>query len=136
MKTPRDPHNPRVTDQLHPFVHMALAGLAAWLVVAAWIFFSGVGYIELDLGIASVLFLMLIAIPSALFAIRRTSGSSDPARAGVGKFREWIAGEFDMRQGRRKSIGASVEILLPMMAAVVGITAIGIVFDLTAAGVH
>jgi hypothetical protein len=46
----------------------------------------------------------------------------------------WISGDFDMRQGRRKSVSASIEFLLPMAAAVIGITAIGIVFRLTEAG--
>ena len=39
-----------------------------------------------------------------------------------------------MMQGRRKGLSASVEILLPMAAAVIGITAIGIVFRLTEIG--
>lgn len=78
----------------------------------------------------------MIAIPSALFLIRRVSGSSDPARGGSSKFRDWIFTGFDIRQGRRKGLVACIEILLPMMAAVLGITAIGIVFDLTATGGH
>ena len=32
-----------------------------------------------------------------------------------------MSGYFDMRQGRRKSVSASIEILLPMAAAVIGI---------------
>jgi hypothetical protein len=32
-----------------------------------------------------------------------------------------MSGDFDMRQGRRKSVSASIEILLPMAAAVIGI---------------
>lgn len=136
MNTPFDPDNPRVTDQLHPLVFTALAGFAACLALAAWIFSSRGGYIELDLGIISALFFMLIAIPSALFLIKRASRSSDQARVGSSKFRDWMSSDFDIRQGRRKGMVASIEILLPMMAAVLGITAIGIVFDLTATGSH
>lgn len=136
MNTPLDPDMPRVTDQLHPFVYVALASLAVCLALAAWILFSRGGYVELDLGIVSVLFFMLIAIPSALFLIRRASGSSDSARGGISKFRDWISSDFDIRQGRLKGIVATIEILLPMTAAVLGITAIGIVFDLTATGGH
>jgi hypothetical protein len=36
-----------------------------------------------------------------------------------------------MRQGRRKIHGASIEVLLPMTAVVIGITGIGIIFRLT-----
>jgi hypothetical protein len=104
--------------------------------VAAWVFFSRGGYIDLDLGIVSVLVFMLIAIPSALLSIGRTFKPSDPDRISSGKFRDWISGDFDMRQGRRTSMSVAIEILLPMMAAVLGITAIGIVFDLTAMGTH
>lgn len=135
MNSPLDLDNPRTTDRLHPMIYAALAGLAVWLVVAAWVFFSRGGYIDLDLGIASVLVFMLIAIPSALLSIGRTF-TSDPDRISSGKFRDWISGDFDMRQGRRTSMSAAIEILLPMMAAVLGITAIGIVFDLTAMGTH
>ena len=136
MNSPLDSDNPRATDRLHPTVYAALAGLAVWLVVAAWVFFSRGGYIDLDLGIVSVLVFMLIGIPSALLLIWRTFNPSDPDRVGSGKFRDWISGDFDMRQGRRTSMSAAIEILLPMMAAVLGITAIGIVFDLTAMGTH
>ena len=131
-----DPGDPRATDRLHPMVYVALAGLAVWLVVAAWAFFSYGGYIDLDLGIVSALVAMLIAIPSALLLIWNTFKPADQSRPGAGRLRDWISGDFDMRQGRRTSKSAAVEILLPMMAAVLGITAIGIVFDLTAAGVH
>lgn len=49
MNTPLDRDRPRATDQLHPFVYAALAGLAACLVLAVWIFFSRGGNLELDL---------------------------------------------------------------------------------------
>jgi hypothetical protein len=134
MDTPLDPDKTGVTDQLHPLIYTALAGSAACLALAAWIFFSRSGYVELDLGVVSVLFFMLIAIPSALFMIRRAFGSSDPVHGGASRFRDWISSDFEVSQGRQKGIAASIEILLPMTAAVLGITAIGIVFDLTATG--
>jgi hypothetical protein len=134
MNSPFDLDNPPTTDQLHPFVYRALVFLAVWFVVAAWILFSWGGYIELDLGIVTVLVFMLIAIPSALQLIRRTSRPSGAAQGGDRSFRDWISGDFDTSQGRRRSTSASLEILLPMAAAAVGLTAIGVVFDLTATG--
>jgi hypothetical protein len=120
--------------QLHPFVYAALAGLALCLVVSAWIFFSQGGYLELDLGIVSALVFMIIAIPTVLHFVGRRSQAADRANSVGTPFRVWISGDFDMRQGRRKSVSASMEILLPMAAAVIGITAIGIVFGLTEVG--
>jgi hypothetical protein len=34
------------SDQLHPFVYAALAGMALCLVVSVWIFFSQGGYLN------------------------------------------------------------------------------------------
>lgn len=62
MNSRLDQDNSQTSDQLHPFVYAALAGLAFWLVTAAWIFFSQWGYLRLDLGIVSALVFMLIAI--------------------------------------------------------------------------
>jgi hypothetical protein len=41
-----DRKNPQASDQLHPFICAALAGLAFWLVLSAWIFFSQKGYLS------------------------------------------------------------------------------------------
>jgi hypothetical protein len=130
MNSKLDPDNAQASDQLHPFVYKTLVGLAIWLVVSAWIFFSQGGHLELNLGIVSVLALMIIAIPIAIHHAGRRFQAADRASP----FGAWISGYFDMRQGRRTSVSASVEILLPMAAAVIGITAIGIVFRITEAG--
>ena len=126
--------NSQASDQLHPFVYEALAGLAIWLVVSAWIFFSQGGSLELDLAIVSALVFIIIAIPTVIHFVGRRYQAEDPAGSISRPFGTWISGDFDMRQGRRKSVSASIEILLPMAAAVIGITAIGIVFRLTEAG--
>lgn len=136
-----NPNIPRVTDQLHPFVHAALACLVLWLAMAGWLFFSHGGYVELDLAVVSWFFLLVIAILSALRLIKQTSQRADTAQSdttniGSRGFHEWISGTFATLTGQEKSTGASVEILLPMMAAAFGMTAIGIVFDLTMPGSH
>ena len=134
MNNKLDQDTSQASDQLHPFVYAALAGLALWLVVSAWIFFSQGGYLELDLGVVSALIFMIIAIPTLLYFVGQRFQSADQKRSTGRPFRKWIAGDFDMRQGRRTSVSASMEILLPMAAAVIGITAIGLVFRLTEAG--
>lgn len=133
MNNKLDQDTSQNSDQLHPFVYAALAGLALCLVMSAWIFFFQAGYLELDLGIVVALVFMIIAIPTVLHFVGRMF-QADRASNIRRPFSTWIAGNFDMRQGRRKSVSASMEILLPMAAAVIGITAIGIVFRLTEAG--
>lgn len=125
---------PRMSDQLHPLVHVALAGLAFSLVFSAWLFFAQGGNLDLDLGVASVLFFIITAVPTALYLLRRKLNVGDGANRVSPSWRAWLSGDFDMSQGRRKNVTSSIEILLPMMAAVIGITAIGIVFRLTEAG--
>jgi cytosine/uracil/thiamine/allantoin permease len=124
----------QTSDQLHPYVYIALAGLAFWLVVSAWVLFSQGGYLELDLGVISALVFMIIAIPTVLYFVQRRFHAPDQASSIGHPFRAWMSGDFDMRQGRRKNASAFVEILLPMAAAVIGITAIGIIFRLTEVG--
>jgi len=134
MNDKLDQDTSQASDQLHPFVYAALAGLALCLVVSAWLFFSQGGYLGLDLGIVSALLFMIIAIPTVLYFVGRRFQAADRASSIARPFSTWIAGDFDMRQGRRKSVSAAIEILLPMTAAVIGITAIGIVFRLAEVG--
>jgi hypothetical protein len=134
MNDKLDQDSSQASDQLHPFVYAALAGLALCLVLSAWILFFQGGYMELDLGIVSAFVFMIIAIPTLLYFVGRRFRAVDRA-SGIGRpFSRWIAGDFDTRHGRLKSVSASMEILLPMTAAVIGITAIGIVFRLTEVG--
>jgi hypothetical protein len=90
--------------------------------------------LDLDLGIVSALVFMIIAIPTVLHFVRRKFQVADRASRVGPPFRAWIFGDFDMRQARRNSVSASVEVLLPMAAAAIGTTAIGIVFRLTEIG--
>ena len=134
MNNKLDQDSSQGSDQLHPFIYAALAGLALCLVVSAWMLFFNGGYLELDLGIISALVFMIIAIPTVLHLVSRRFQAPDRASRIGRPFSTWIAGYFDARQGRRKSVSALMEILLPMAAAVIGITAIGIVFRLTEVG--
>src|SRR5262249_57782414 len=52
----------RVSDQLHPLIHLAMAGLLIWFVVAAWLLFGGSGYIDFPLSLISVLVVIAISI--------------------------------------------------------------------------
>src|ERR1700739_3880962 len=107
-------NNPRSSDQLHPFVYIALAGLFLWLVLSAWIFFFQGGCVELALAVISALIFIVISILAAIHHVGRRFQPVDQAPKPGQSWRSWISGDFDMRQGRRKGVGASIKILLPM----------------------
>jgi hypothetical protein len=135
-------HEPKtVSDQPHPVVRFAAMALLIWFVAAAWLLFSEPGYINLALGVISVLVFMVIAIPAALWRAKVRSSktgsvvSNESDAVGEQRLGLWLRGEFATASGREKSSAAALEILLPIAAVAVGITILGIVFDLTRAGV-
>ena len=144
MSTPMQPLH-KVSDRLHLLVQKAAAGLLIWFVVAAWLLFGGAGYIDLALAMMSMLVFMAIAIPCSIWradvAARRqdrsasTRGLADVAEAPSETFAAWLQGHFATWTGEEKSSTAAVEVLLPLAAVAFGLTAIGIVFQLTHAGV-
>jgi hypothetical protein len=128
----------KVSDQLHPAVHKAAAGLLIWFVVAAWMLFGGAGYIDLALAIVSVLVFMALAIPAALrraFVVAQRGEAADPAKEPSETFGAWLQGRFATWTDQAESSTASMEVLLPLAAVAFGITAMGIVFQVTRAGV-
>ena len=145
----QSPH--KVSDQLHPLVHKAAAGLLIWFVVAAWLLFGGEGYIDLALVMVSVLVFMALAIPATLWrarmAAQRRDAAADAAKSGEPakpadaadeppeSFRAWLQGRFATWTDEEKPSTAAVEILLPLAAVAFGLTALGIVFQVARAGV-
>jgi high-affinity Fe2+/Pb2+ permease len=132
MATDLVPLKHSASDHLHPMIYRAMAALAAWFVLSAWLLFGGGDeYFELSLGIVSVFLLIVVAIP---FVLWLSWWKFEGARAGPRRerFREWIAGDFDTGHGRMPARDAVIEILLPLMAVAFGITLFGIVlyFDL------
>lgn len=129
----------KVSDRLHPLIHLAAAGLLIWFVIAAWLLFGGSGYIELALAMVGVLVFMTIAIPLALWRANVTAQRSDAPPSATEKTPEslasWLQGQFATWTGQEKGSTAAVEMLLPLAAVALGITALGIVLELTRAGV-
>ena len=118
---------PAASD-LHPLVYVAFAGIVSWLVLAIW-GFAGEGYADYLLVIVSAfIILFFVALPFTLWQMARRH--QDPAEADRTRFRDWAAGEFETAQGQIKGSGAAVEVLLPMAAIAVGMTAFAIVFHL------
>jgi len=118
-------HNRLISNHLHPLVYLAAVGLGFWFVAAVWIVFSGYQDMELPLWVVSGLFLMAVAIPSAMWLTWRRHAD---ARGKAPPLRDWASGDFETAQGRRKAASAAVEMLLPIAAAAFGMTVLGIVF--------
>jgi hypothetical protein len=96
-----------------------------------WVIFGGAQAITL--AVVTDLFLMAMALPFLLWRQWRKHGpptEQEPPQS----FRDWAAGEFEIARERRPVLGAAIEIALPLAAAALGMTAIGIIFHFVAAG--
>jgi hypothetical protein len=123
----------RIARNLHPAVYMALVGLTLWLGLAIW----GFGYdgqTDYLLTIVSGFLFIAVAIPATLALMVHRQRNSDEQGSAKTSFREWMAGDFDTWQDRVKGRNAAVEILLPMAAIAIGMTAFAIVLHFTEAG--
>jgi hypothetical protein len=124
----------RVARDLHPAIYMALVGLTLWLGLAIW----GFGYdgqTDYVLAIVSGFLFIAVAIPSTLALMVHLEKNSDERKSsGEASFQEWMTGSFDTWQDRVKGRNAAVEVLLPMAAIAIGMTAFAIVLHFTAVG--
>jgi hypothetical protein len=126
--------NNSASDQLPAIVYKAAAGSVLLFVVLAWLFFGASSHMGLVLAVVSVLFLMILAIPFALWLAWRKQQAAESAQDDPAPLRQWASGEFGTWQGHLKGANAAVEILLPIAATAVGMLAIGIVFYVVSAG--
>lgn len=123
-----DSHDDRSFDGLHPAIYKALAGFALWMVIAAWIFFSGQGYASFILTVVTGFFLIAAAIPFLIWRVWRTRSNPSAAEIRKPPFSDWLRGEFETWQGRVESREAAVEVLLPLGIAAIGMTGFGLMF--------
>jgi len=124
----------RVVRDLHPAVYLGLVGLTLWLGLAIW----GFGYdgqTDYLLAIVSGFLFIAVAIPSTLaLMVHHQKSSHERKSSGEASFQEWMTGDFDTWQDRVKGRNAAVEVLLPMAAIAIGMTAFAIVLHFTAVG--
>ncbi len=126
-------HNRAVSHDLHPRVVTAVAGATIWFVLAAFAGFAVDGYTAYLLMFVAFVFLIALAIPYLLYRTWQNNHRADE-NAGIEpiSFRDWAAGDFDIWQDRVKGTNAAAEVMIPIAAAAIGMTAIGIVFHLAA----
>ena len=124
-----DPKTGPSTDRLPVAVYGAVIGFVVWMALAAW-GFAGPGYADLSLTVVTGLLIVAVAIPLVLWRVWRahTGGRPDDAMS----FSEWKSSEFETWQDHQKGSSAATEILLPIAAAAVGMTAFAIVFHYAA----
>jgi len=125
-----NPQHGSSTDRLPPLIYLALVGLVAWMVLAAW-GFAGPGYADFALAVVTGFFVIIIAIPSILWRVGRVNRPAEPSQRKL-RFSDWAAGQFETWQDRVKGANAAAEIILPIAAAAVGMTAFAIVFHYAA----
>ena len=121
---PRTRYNRPVSDQLHSGVYVALVGAAMWFALAIW-GFAADRYTDWLLVIVSAFTLIAVSIPAILSAIEQDDGS---ARRDARGLRDWLSSDFASWTGRSKASNAAAEVLLPLGAIAVGMTAFAIVF--------
>src|SRR5262245_1123519 len=136
-RAPSRQQSERVARNLHPTVYVALVGLVLWLVLAVW----GFGYdgqTDYLLAIVTGFLIIAVAIPAALALMAYSQGNAGDGESSAPRdsvsFRQWAAEDFDTWQDRVKGRNAAVEVLLPMAAIAIGMTAFAVVLHFTAVG--
>jgi hypothetical protein len=121
--------NTRTTDKLPLAVYAILVCFVAWMAIAAW-GFAGPGYADLSLAVVSGLLSVAVAIPYVIWRVwRANAGERLDDRM---SFSEWRSSQFETWQDRQKGATAATEIILPIAAAAVGMTAFAIIFHYVA----
>ena len=88
-----DPGN-NSTDRLPPLIYVALVGLVAWMVLAAW-GFAGPGYADVALTVVTGFLIVVIAIPFILWNAwraptdARRTNQRRTSTTGVSQFETW-----------------------------------------------
>ena len=131
MSDSNNPSERPAATALHPVVYAILIGLVSWLIIAVW----GFGRDRLSdylLVIVSGFIALFVAIPTTLWLMAQRQRSSDQeGQRNQPSFRDWSAGDFGTWQDKVKGANAAVEILLPIAALAVGMTAFAVVAHYT-----
>jgi hypothetical protein len=117
-----------VHDGLHPLVYRSIIGLTLWLVLSVWVFFHAGAYIGLTLAMISLFFAVLVAIPVVLWKTWQHNAAPHETRTLAEPFRDWTSEDFTTWTGGLSGHDAAIQILLPIAAVSIGMTAFGLVF--------
>jgi hypothetical protein len=115
-----------VTGRLHPRVYALLIAVALWFVLSVWSFAGG-GETDYLLFIVSGFIFIAVVLPLILSRVGHTTDHQP-------LLRDWAKWDFDTWAGRLSGTQAAAQILLPIAAAAVGMTVIGIAFHIAEHG--
>ncbi|MCA6115893.1 hypothetical protein J6524_13475 [Bradyrhizobium sp. WSM 1738] len=121
-------HNKPVFDQLHPRIYRAAVGLIAWFALMAWVLFDRSSDVSLSLMFVTVLFTVAIALPWTLSLVWKKFQMPHEGQAKPTSFHDWSDGDFAVWGARLRARDAAIDVLLPLVAVSLGLTAIGVVF--------
>jgi len=126
-------HPDPASAELHSTIYVALAGLCVWLIASAWVFFGSQGqYAGYAVAVATGFFLVAGAIPFVIWRVWRHSTPPGPSGQRRTTFSDWRHGQMETWEGQVSGRDAAIEVLLPLGAAAIGMTLIGLAFWLTA----
>jgi len=97
--------------------------LTAWFAVAVWSF-VGAGLVDYLLVIVSGFIFVTMALILILSRVGRTDNPADKPPP----LREWARWDYETSAGRLPGAQAATQILLPIVAAAVGMTVIVLIF--------
>jgi hypothetical protein len=120
-----DRHRPS-TNWMHPRVHKILIAVTAWFALAVWSF-AGHGIVNYLLFIVSGFMFVAVALPLLLSNVGR-DGRAAARKEHAPSLRDWAKCEYETSAGKLSGAEAATQILLPVAAAAVGMTLIGMIF--------
>jgi hypothetical protein len=123
---------PPATSLLHARVYTLIVIFAAWFGLAVW-GFAGGGLSDYLLVIVSGFIFVVVALTLIL---SRVGGKHDVMKRESDRLslRDWAAADFETWGDRLSGAQAALHILLPIAVAAVGMTALGIIFQITQHG--
>jgi hypothetical protein len=111
-------------------IYVAFVVFVAWMVLAAW-GFAGPGYADVALTVVTGFLALVVAIPFILWRVARANRDGSEEERSP-DFDDWSSGQFETWQDRVRGSSAATEIILPIAAAAIGMTAFAIVFHYAA----
>jgi hypothetical protein len=121
---------PPVTNRAHPRLYTILIALTLWFILAVWAFSGGGGLVDYLLFVVSAFLCVALGLQLIMFRVGGGRATQvDTAEGGdQPSLRDWLRWDYDTSTGRLAGSSAAAQILLPIAAAAIGMTAIGIIF--------
>jgi hypothetical protein len=125
------PQNQPSMHDLHPRIVVAIAVCTVWFVIAAFLGFAIDPQSAYPLLFVALLFTVALLLPYSLYrAWRKANRGHDEAQLEQSSFHDWARRDFETWQDRVKGANAATEVMVPIAAAAIGMTAFGIVFHI------